>query len=43
MTKCRAFDRIYDCEGFWLRAACVCVRDDSESEVSAKLSCKLFF
>lgn len=27
--------KIYDSDGFWLRAAAVCVRDDSESEVKA--------
>jgi diphosphoinositol-polyphosphate diphosphatase len=26
-------DRIYDSDGYWLRAACVCVKDHSESEV----------
>ena len=26
--------KIYDSDGFWLRAAAVCVRDESESEVS---------
>jgi hypothetical protein len=25
--------KIYDTDGFWLRAAAVCVKDDSESEV----------
>lgn len=25
--------RIYDTDGYWLRAACVCVKDSSESEV----------
>jgi len=25
--------KIYDPDGFWLRAAAVCIRDDSESEV----------
>ena len=27
-------DRIYDVDGLWLRAACVCVKDHSETEVS---------
>ena len=27
-------DRIYDVDGYWLRAACVCVKDQSETEVS---------
>ena len=27
--------KIYDSDGFWLRAAAVCVRDESESEVSS--------
>ena len=26
-------DRIYDRDGYWLRAACVCVKDHSENEV----------
>ena len=26
-------DRIYDVDGYWLRAACVCVKDHSETEV----------
>eukprot|EP00096_Caligus_rogercresseyi_P009703 TRINITY_DN3342_c0_g1_i1.p1 TRINITY_DN3342_c0_g1~~TRINITY_DN3342_c0_g1_i1.p1 ORF type:complete len:202 (+),score=70.74 TRINITY_DN3342_c0_g1_i1:145-750(+) len=26
-------ERIYDSDGYWLRAACVCVRADSEGEV----------
>jgi len=26
-------DRIYDVDGLWLRAACVCVKDHSETEV----------
>jgi len=26
-------ERIYDVDGYWLRAACVCVKDQSESEV----------
>ena len=26
-------ERIYDVDGFWLRAACVCVKDQSETEV----------
>lgn len=25
--------RIYDVDGYWLRAACICVKDHSESEV----------
>lgn len=35
MTKVKIApeDRIYDPDGYWLRAACVCVRDESESEV----------
>ena len=35
MTKVKIApeDRIYDPDGYWRRAACVCVRDDSESEV----------
>ena len=27
-------ERIYDVDGYWLRAACVCVKDQSETEVS---------
>ena len=30
-------DRIYDVDGLWLRAACVCVKDHSETEVSLSL------
>ena len=30
-------ERIYDVDGYWLRAACVCVKDQSESEVSEVL------
>jgi diphosphoinositol-polyphosphate diphosphatase len=35
MTKVKIApeDRIYDVDGYWLRAACVCIRDDSEAEV----------
>ncbi|XP_059085209.1 diphosphoinositol polyphosphate phosphohydrolase 1-like [Tigriopus californicus] len=36
MTKQKKYsqdDRIFDKDGFTLRAACVCVRDDSESEI----------
>ena len=35
MTKVKMSpdDRIYDSDGLWLRSACVCVRDESESEV----------
>ena len=29
-------DRIYDRDGYWLRAACVCVKDHSENEVRKK-------
>jgi hypothetical protein len=32
-VKISAEGKIYDSDGFWLRAAAVCVRDDSESEV----------
>ena len=30
-------DRIYDVDGLWLRAACVCVKDHSETEVSLSI------
>ena len=35
MTKVKSSvdERIYDVDGYWLRAACVCVKDDSEAEV----------
>ena len=35
MTKVKTApeDRIYDVDGFWLRAACVCVKDQKEMEV----------
>ena len=26
-------ERIYDTDGYWLRASCVCVKDQTESEV----------
>lgn len=26
-------EKMYDVDGFWLRAACVCVKDDEEAEV----------
>lgn len=29
--------RIYDEEGYRLRAACICVKDESESEVCKKI------
>ena len=36
-------DRIYDVDGLWLRAACVCVKDHSETEVSLSnhFSCRI--
>ena len=33
-VKCPPEEKIYDDDGFWLRAACVCVKDQSETEVS---------
>jgi len=35
MTKVKTppANRIYDVDGYWLRAACVCVKDHSENEV----------
>ena len=35
-VKCPPEEKIYDDDGFWLRAACVCVKDQSETEVSSK-------
>jgi len=32
-VKCPPEEKIYDDDGFWLRAACVCVKDQSETEV----------
>ena len=34
-------ERIYDVDGFWLRAACVCVKDQSETEVCSMLKAKI--
>ena len=34
--------RIYDVDGYWLRAACICVKDHSESEVSPIVCVKSF-
>ena len=34
-VKCPPEEKIYDDDGFWLRAACVCVKDQSETEVSS--------
>ena len=36
-------ERIYDVDGYWLRAACVCVKDQSETEVSEVFNSMLFF
>ena len=36
-------ERIYDVDGYWLRAACVCVKDQSETEVSEDLNLILLF
>lgn len=35
--------RTYDKDGFRRRAACVCVKDDSESEVSLELNLYFFW
>ena len=39
MTKVKTNpeDRIYDTDGYWLRAACVCVRGDDEREAEVLL------
>ena len=36
-------DRIYDVDGYWLRAACVCVKDHSETEVRQRQVCFRLF
>ena len=36
-------DRIYDVDGYWLRAACVCVKDHSETEVRQRQVCLRLF
>ena len=36
-------DRIYDVDGYWLRAACVCVKDHSETEVRQRQMCFRLF